>query len=81
VSGGELVTLVDRLRMPLTETEWCAFKRNRYGLSDRLIQGRDHRQALNLLRELRRSGKIESRSTRTKPMWMLVEPISDWASS
>lgn len=44
-------------------------------LPDRLSQEQKRRKVHNLLQELRRSGVIDNRGSRSKPQWVVVEPI------
>lgn len=46
-------------------------------LPDRLSQEQKLRKVHNLLQELRRSGVIDNRGSRSKPQWVAVEPIPD----
>lgn len=43
-------------------------------LPDRLSQEQKLRKVHNLLQELRRSGLIDNRGSRSKPQWVAVEP-------
>jgi len=44
-------------------------------LPDRLTQEQKLRKVHNLLQELRRSGRIDNRGSRTKPQWVPIEPV------
>jgi len=43
-------------------------------LPDRLTQEQKLRKVHNLLQELRRSGLINNRGSRSKPQWVVVKP-------